>query len=90
MKWTKKDQLLSICEGWVLTNNSDWKVCIAKIDDPQAWIDDGWPLSYNKPRFKWDEGAVRFVKKLARKNTPHAVKALKMAGMNFYPKKRKK
>jgi hypothetical protein len=48
--WLKKYDLASKQEGWLLTNDSEDRYSIARIDDPQASIEDGWPLDFSEPK----------------------------------------
>jgi hypothetical protein len=61
--WLHEHDLASKLEGWLLTNDRDDRYTIAKIDDPQAWIEAGWPLDFTEPKFQWDEDAVAFVRR---------------------------
>lgn len=58
-------------EGWLITNDSDGYLRIAKVDDPQAWIDSGYPLGYTEPKFEYDEDAIAFVEKQAEESLWH-------------------
>lgn len=60
--WLKSYDLRSKRQGWMITNNSANEYCIARLDDPQAWRDDGWPLNFSEPKFDCDEAAIEFVK----------------------------
>jgi hypothetical protein len=63
--WSERYDLAAKQEGWLITNDADDHYCIAKIDDPQAWIDDGWSLDYVDPKFDSDDEAVAHVSHLA-------------------------
>ena len=82
--WAITDQEASIHEGWILTNDSAGDNCIARIDDPQSWKDEGWMINYSRPRFKSDDSAHAFVCKRALTGAPHAIKALAMVGYAAY------
>lgn len=58
-------------EGWLITNDSDGYLVIAKVDDPMAWIDDGTPLDYTEPKFGYDEEAIEHVTKMAEDSLWH-------------------
>jgi hypothetical protein len=49
----------ALVEGWFMTNDSNNRAVIAKVDDPPAWTDP--PLNYTKPKFESDDKAIEHV-----------------------------
>src|SRR3990172_8668989 len=64
--WLHEHDLASKLEGWLVTNDSDNKCCIAKLDDPSSMAGTpGWPQNFTDPQFASDDEAIAFVRRRA-------------------------
>jgi hypothetical protein len=83
--WTYKDDLAAKREGWLLTNDSFERFCIARLDDPPSVTDGrGQPLlNYTKSKFNSDTAAYKFVVEQCAKGIRHAKRALLHVGLPY-------
>lgn len=82
--WDQAADMESKQQGWMLTNDSQDRVYIARIDDPDAWIEDGWPLSFHGPVFGDDDEAQAYVIGMAGGRHREALLALWLCGRALY------
>jgi hypothetical protein len=80
--WDQNADLASKRQGWLLTNDWSGRVTIAKLDDPQAWVDSGWPIAPPQP-FKDDRAAWDYVVDKARAGDRVAMLAVWLQGYDI-------
>jgi hypothetical protein len=63
MLWPTEYNKQSMEEGWLLTNDSDGRVTIARLDDPAAVVP---AIGFEEPKFATDQAANDFVSAKAK------------------------
>jgi hypothetical protein len=77
--WSDADDDAATREGWILTNDSDDRVHIARLDDP-ADCDRDPPLDFTEPKFGCDEEAQEYVAAKASRGCILHLKAIFLMG----------
>jgi hypothetical protein len=77
--WSEADDDAATREGWILTNDSNNRVHIARLDDPAGAICNP-PLNFHEPKFVSDDAALEHVGEYASRGSILHLKALFLAG----------